>query len=134
MLGIAIGILASSPQSLEKYSSRGARCDSDRQGSAVAGGAGLRGGIAVEVVLDLEALDIGLGGGLRVAAGSQHRDPEPILARARNIAAQPAQIAALQQRRHRIRGSCQRLIEVGERRVEATQRAVGGGAVYQGVE
>src|SRR5260221_9858388 len=107
MLGMAICIPVSFPRCAKIPHPDGAMRQ-DLWCSAGAAGLSLR----RRVALDVEPLDIGLGGGLGGAARSQERDPRPILARPVIVAGEPADIAALEERRHRIGSLGQRLLDV----------------------
>src|SRR5581483_6723232 len=83
--------------------------------------------------LDVEAFDIAFGGGVGSASRRQQRDPQPVLPRPGEIAAQAADIAAFEQALDRIGRQRHRPVDVGGGGVEPAQRAIGGGAVDQRV-
>ena len=69
-------------------------------------------------------LDICLGCHIGLAAGGQSAHALPVLASARSITPQPPQVAALEQRRDRIRRQCESLFDIDERRIEAVESAI----------
>ena len=73
------------------------------------------------LVLHVEPLDIGLCGGFLRAAGGELRDPQPILPGARDVALEPPDVAAFEQRVDRIGGELQRYVDIGERWVEPVE-------------
>ena len=71
---------------------------------------------------------------VRLAAGREPADALPILAGSLEIAFEPADIAAFEQRRNRIRRLRERLLDIGERRIETAEGAVRRSAVDQRVD
>ena len=97
--------------------------------AAAAGGGRRRAGRAT-----VEPLEIGPRRHVRLAAWCHLADSLPIAARTCPVAPKAADIAAFEQSRRRVRRLGQRLLDIGERRVEPFERTVGRGAVNKRVD